>query len=100
LPPPRLSRLPSTTPFRSTMFTGFPWTPAAAAFAPTPLITVTPLIGTYGLSGLVVLLGGAAWLAYYKKWLPLVVIVGATALLWLQVGRAACREMVGGVGYA
>jgi apolipoprotein N-acyltransferase len=46
------------------------------------LITVTPLIGTYGLSGLTLLLGGAAWLAYYKKWLPLVVIVAATALLW------------------
>ena len=35
---------------RGTMFTGFPWNPAAAALAPTPLITITPLIGTYGLS--------------------------------------------------
>ena len=67
---------------RGTMFTGFPWNPAAAALAPTPLITVTPLIGTYALSGLVVLLGGAVWLEYYKKWLPLVLILGATALLW------------------
>ena len=61
---------------RGTMFTGFPWNPAAAALAPTPLITITPLIGTYGLSGLVVLLGGAIWLEYYRKWLPLVVILG------------------------
>lgn len=68
---------------RGTMFTGFPWNPAAAALAATPLIKVTPLIGTYGLSGLVVLLGGAIWLEYYRKWLPLVVIVAATALLWL-----------------
>ena len=68
---------------RGTMFTGFPWNPAAAALAPTPLITITPLIGTYGLSGLVVLLGGAIWLEYYKKWLPLVVILGVTILLWL-----------------
>ena len=68
---------------RGTMFTGFPWNPAAAAFAPTPLISVTALIGTYGLSGLVVLLGGAIWLEYHKKWLPLVLIVGATALLWV-----------------
>ena len=68
---------------RGTMFTGFPWNPAAAALAPTPLIAVTPLIGTYGLSGLVVLLGGAIWLEYYRKWLPLVVILGVTALLWL-----------------
>src|SRR3954466_9260863 len=68
---------------RGTMFTGFPWNPAAAALAPTPLITITALIGTYGLSGLVVLLGGAIWLEYYKKWLPLVVIAGTTALLWV-----------------
>jgi apolipoprotein N-acyltransferase len=68
---------------RGTMFTGFPWNPAAAALASTPLIKVTPLIGTYGLSGLVVLLGGAVWLEYYRKWLPLVVIVAATALLWV-----------------
>jgi len=68
---------------RGTMFTGFPWNPAAAALAPTPLIAVTPLIGTYGLSGLVVLLGGAVWLEYYRKWLPLVVILALTLLLWL-----------------
>ena len=41
---------------RGTMFTGFPWNPAAAALVPTPLIKTTSLIGTYGLSGLVVLL--------------------------------------------
>src|SRR5438270_1632584 len=68
---------------RGTLFTGFPWNPAAAALAPTPLIAITALIGTYGLSGLAVLLGGAVWLEYYKKWLPLVVIVATTALLWV-----------------
>src|SRR5215218_4904548 len=68
---------------RGTMFTGFPWNPAAATMAPTPLVTISALIGTYGLSGLVVLLGGAIWLGYYRKWLPLVVIVAATAVFWL-----------------
>jgi apolipoprotein N-acyltransferase len=68
---------------RGTMFTGFPWNPAAAVLVPTPLIKVGSLIGTYGLSGLVVLLGGAIWLEYYRKWLPLVVIVGATVLMWV-----------------
>jgi apolipoprotein N-acyltransferase len=68
---------------RGTMFTGFPWNPAAATLAPTPLISISALIGTYGLSGLVVLLGGAIWLEYRKQWLPLVVIVGVTALLWV-----------------
>jgi apolipoprotein N-acyltransferase len=73
---------------RGTMFTGFPWNPAAAALAPTPLITITALIGTYGLSGLVVLLGGAIWLEYCKKWLPLLVIIGATTLLWVLPSSA------------
>src|SRR5436305_2500447 len=66
---------------RGTMFTGFPWNPAAAAFASTPLIRTTPLIGTYGLSGLTALLGGALWLAYRRKWLPLVLIIASAALL-------------------
>jgi apolipoprotein N-acyltransferase len=73
---------------RGSIFTGFPWNPAAAVLAPTPLITIGALIGTYGLSGLVVLLGGAIWLEYRKQWLPLVVILGATALLWVLPASA------------
>lgn len=68
---------------RGTMFTGFPWNPAAAVLAPTPLISMSALIGTYGLSAFVVLFGGAIWLEYYKKWFPLVAILGITVLLWL-----------------
>jgi apolipoprotein N-acyltransferase len=68
---------------RGTLFTGFPWNPAAAALAPTPLVQVTPLVGTYGLSMIVVLLSGAVWLEYYRKWLPLVVILAVTVFLWL-----------------
>jgi apolipoprotein N-acyltransferase len=68
---------------RGTMFTGFPWNPAAAVVAPTPILGIAPLIGTYGLSGLVVLLGGAVWLEYHRRWLPLVVIFGVTAVLWV-----------------
>jgi apolipoprotein N-acyltransferase len=73
---------------RGTMFTGFPWNPAAAALAPTPLISMTALIGTYGLSTFVVLFGGAVWLEYYRKWLPLVIILGVTALLWVLPSSA------------
>ncbi|HEX6661595.1 MAG TPA: apolipoprotein N-acyltransferase [Sphingomicrobium sp.] len=69
---------------RGSLFTGFPWNPAAAVLVPTPLITISPLIGTYALSGLVVLLGGAIWLEMYRRWLPLVVILGVTALLYLM----------------
>jgi apolipoprotein N-acyltransferase len=68
---------------RASMFTGFPWNPAAAVLSPTPLITMGALIGTYGISGVVVLLGGVIWLEYHKRWLPLLVIVAVTALLWL-----------------
>src|SRR5438309_2842427 len=66
---------------RGTMFTGFPWNPAAAPLVSTPLIRVTPLIGTYGLSGLVILVSGALWLGYHRRWLPLVLIVAIAALL-------------------
>ena len=68
---------------RGTMFTGFPWNPAAAALAPTPLIQTTALIGTYGLSGVAVLLGGALWFARHRKWFPLLAVLGTTALLYL-----------------
>ena len=77
---------------RGTVFTGFPWNPAAAALAPTPLIAITALIGTYGLSGLAVLLGGAIWLEYYRKWLPLVVIIAATAFLWVLPSSSVPRD--------
>jgi apolipoprotein N-acyltransferase len=73
---------------RGTIFTGFPWNPAAAALAATPLIGITALIGTYGLSGLVVLIGGAIWLEYYRKWLPLLVIGASTAFLWVLPASA------------
>ena len=68
---------------RGTMFTGFPWNPAAAVLVPTPLIGIAPLLGTYAMSGLVVLLGGAIWLEYYRRWLPLVAVFGVTAVLWI-----------------
>ena len=77
---------------RGSLFTGFPRNPAAAVLAPTPLVTITPLIGTYGLSALVVLLAGAIWLEYHKRWLPLVVILGATLLLWLLPSAAVPED--------
>jgi len=68
---------------RGGLFTGFPWNPAAAALVPTPLISVSALIGTYGLSALVVLLGSVIWLEVRRKWLPGVLIVLTVAILWL-----------------
>ncbi len=68
---------------RAGMFTGFAWNPAAAAMVPTPLLSITALIGTYGLSALAVLLGGVIFLELRRKWLPGVLILIATGLLWL-----------------
>ncbi len=73
---------------RAGVFTGFPWNPVAAAMAPTALIGTTPLIGTYGLSGLTVLLGSVIWLEIRRKWLPGVFIVLGAALLWLLPSSA------------
>ncbi len=68
---------------RAGLFTGFAWNPAAAAMVPTPLITLSALLGTYGLSALTVLLGSVIWLEIRRKWLPGVLIVLVAALLWL-----------------
>ena len=73
---------------RAGIFTGFPWNPAAAAMAPTPLISTAAMIGTYGLSALTVLLGAVIWLEVQRKWLPGVIILLATAILWLLPSSA------------
>lgn len=68
---------------RAWVFTGFPWNPVAAVLDDTPLLKVAPLIGTYGLSALVVLFGGALWLLINRRWLAPALIAAAAALLWL-----------------
>jgi apolipoprotein N-acyltransferase len=67
---------------RAGIFTGFAWNPVAAAMVPTPLIKISPLIGTYALSGLTVLLGSIIWLEIRRRWLPGVLIALATLILW------------------
>ena len=75
---------------RGAIFTGFAWNPIGAALAPTPLIQSGALIGTYGLSILVVLMGGALWLEAHRKYLVGVLIGGLTLLLWsLPVARVS-----------
>jgi apolipoprotein N-acyltransferase len=68
---------------RAGIFTGFAWNPIAVTLVPTPLITVSGLIGTYALSSLVVLFGGAIWLLFDRKWAPAAIIAAAAATLWL-----------------
>ena len=71
---------------RGTMFTGFAWNPIGVILTDTPLLGASALIGTYGLSMLVVLIGGALWLASRRNFAAAAVIAGATLLLGLFPG--------------
>jgi apolipoprotein N-acyltransferase len=47
---------------RAGIFTGFAWNPIGVTLADTPLLKISGLIGTYGLSAVMILIGGALWL--------------------------------------
>ena len=66
---------------RATMFTGFAWNPLGVVLADTPLLGAARLIGTYGLSILVVLIAGSLWLAARRQWMPLAAVAAATVLM-------------------
>ena len=68
---------------RATMFTGFAWNPLGVTLADTPWLSTSTYIGTYGLSLLVVLAGGALWLFYRRHWRNGIVIVVVLGLLVL-----------------
>jgi apolipoprotein N-acyltransferase len=53
---------------RATMFTGFAWNPIAVTLVETHLLNAGTIIGTYGLSMLVVLAAGALWVLAYRRW--------------------------------
>jgi apolipoprotein N-acyltransferase len=67
---------------RAGIFTGFAWNPVGVVLANTPLLQSSALIGTYGLSMLVILLGATVWLEIHRKYLFGVVILLTAALLW------------------
>ena len=67
---------------RATMFTGFSWNPIGVTLVDTPLIGASRLIGTYGLSALLVLIGGALWMATQRHWRPLAGVAATCLLLW------------------
>jgi apolipoprotein N-acyltransferase len=84
---------------RAGMFTGFAWNPAGVALADTPLLQTGALIGTYGLSMLVVLLGGAMWLLAHRHFRTAATIAAAMVLLWtlpasrVPSGQAALKPI-------
>ena len=68
---------------RAGIFTGFAWNPVAVTLADTPLLRSAATIGTYGLSAVVVLIGGLLWLAVQRRWKPAGAITASLLLLFL-----------------
>ena len=64
---------------RATMFTGFAWNPVGVVLLPTFLSRPAVLIGTYGLSGLAILLAAALLLVWQKRWLGSAALFRASA---------------------
>jgi len=74
---------------RATMFTGFAWNPIGVTLVDTPWRGVSATIGTYGLSALVAVAGGALWLAARRAWVPAAAMAAVLALtLTLPAPRA------------
>jgi len=71
---------------RAAIFTGFAWNPVGVALVDSGLIEISAMIGTYGLSMLAVLTGGAVWLAWRQRLLPAVIIPLVVVLLWALPG--------------
>jgi apolipoprotein N-acyltransferase len=71
---------------RATMFTGFAWNPVGVSLLPTAAARLATIVGTYGLSGLAVLMAGALLLIFerYRKtgFILLVSIAGIALLRW------------------
>ena len=77
---------------RATMFTGFAWNPVGAALVDSQLLGASRWIGTYGLSALVVLSGGALWLAWQRAFQPAAWIAAAVVGLCLAPDPRAPAE--------
>jgi len=71
---------------RATMFTGFAWNPIGVTMVDTHLLKASTIVGTYGLSMLVVLAAGVLWLLANRCWRAsvglLVVILLAHFVPW------------------
>jgi apolipoprotein N-acyltransferase len=65
---------------RATMFTGFAWNPAGVALLPTPVSRLATIVGTYGLSAILMLLAGTLLLAFHRRWIAAGSVAGAIAV--------------------
>ena len=77
---------------RAGIFTGFAWNPLGVTLADTHLMNAATVIGTYGLSVLVVLAGGMLWFLVRKEWriagALLALIVAMHSLPWPETAAA------------
>ena len=73
---------------RAGLFTGFAWNPVSVTMVDTPLRGLAAGIGTYGLSAVVVIIGGVVWLALKRDFKPAfagaAAIALATLIFWTQ----------------
>ena len=90
---------------RGWAFTGFAWNPLAAtalgSFAHPGLAAVLPWLGTYALSGVLVLLAGCWWavLARSRFDIAAVALLAAPVALLLQPGHFGPRDRPGTLAY-
>jgi apolipoprotein N-acyltransferase len=66
---------------RATLFTGFAWNPLGVALLETPLSWSAPLVGTYGLSGVLALVAGLGLLLLLRRWRPAAAVAAGSATL-------------------
>ncbi len=66
---------------RATLFTGFAWNPVGVVLVDSWWRASSAVVGTYGLSILVVLLGGGLWLLARGDWKSAVPVAAAASLL-------------------
>ena len=71
---------------RSFVFTGFAWNPVGVALVDTPLRHLTVWVGTYGLSGIVLLLAAILFWLLARRWRP-AFATAALLLLALLIPR-------------
>jgi apolipoprotein N-acyltransferase len=82
---------------RATMFTGFAWNPAGIVLLATPLSRLATLIGTYGLSGIVILLAGTLLLLAERRWISAGAVATPLILLGLLLMAIAPPAPMTGV---
>jgi apolipoprotein N-acyltransferase len=82
---------------RASLFTGFAWNPLGIALLPTPVARLSAWIGTYGLSGVTVLLAGSLLLLLHRRWRPAMLLAGvpAAAVILAVLANPAARRASG-----